>query len=149
VGGILKETAVEWLEDGVPARGAALAYYVLLSLGPLLVLIVGALEFFLTSEQARAQVVDAIRGNAGPRAADTVETVLARVDVPNLLAPESILTIALLLFGATAAFVNIRGALDTIWGVAPSDRSKKEIALDLLRGRLWGFVMIVFTGATA
>jgi hypothetical protein len=52
-------------------------------------------------------------------------------------------------FGATAAFVNIRGALDTIWGVAPSDRSKKEIALDLLRGRLWGFVMIVFTGATA
>lgn len=146
-GSILKETVVEWIEDGIPARGAALSYYVLLSLGPLLVLIVGALEFFLTSEEARQGVVEALRQNVGARAAATVETVLARADVPDLLAPESIVTIVLLLFGATAVFVNVQGSLNTIWGVeGDGDRSKRKIAADVLRNRVRSFFMIVITG---
>lgn len=143
---ILKETGLEWLEDGVPARGAALSYYVLLSLGPLLVLLIGALEFFLTREQARAGVIDALRTNVGPRAAETAATVLQRVEIPSLLSPESLLTIALLVFGATAAFTNVRGALNTIWGVASEDMSRRDIALDLLRARVRGFLMVVLTG---
>ena len=144
---ILRETVVEWFEDGVPARGAALAYYVLLSLGPLLVLVVGALEFFLTSEEARRGVVDALRQNVGDRAASTVETVLARAEVPELLAPESIVTVLLLLFGATAVFGNVQGSLNVIWGVEEDeDRSKKRIALDLMRDRARAFLMIVLTG---
>lgn len=148
-GSILKETLVQWFEDGVPARGAALAYYVLLSLGPLLVLIVGALEFFLTSEAARQGVVEALRQNVGDRAASTVETVLARADVPDLLAPESIVTVLLLLFGATAVFANVQGSLNVVWGVEKDedeDRSKKGIALDFVRDRVRAFLMIVFTG---
>lgn len=146
-GSILKETVVEWFEDGVPARGAALAYYVLLSLGPLLVLIVGALEFFLTSDEARQRVIGALRQNVGERAASTVETVLARADVPDLLAPESIITVLLLLFGATAVFGNVQGSLNVIWGVKEDeDRSKRQIALDLVRDRARASLMIVVTG---
>ena len=143
---ILKETLVAWIEDGVPARGAALSYYVLLSLGPLLVLIVGALEFFLTSEEARQGVVAALRQNVGDRAAATVETVLERAEVPDLLAPGSLLTVALLFFGATAVFVNIRGSLNKIWGIEEEDRSKKAIAIGLLRDRARSFLMIMLTG---
>ena len=143
---ILKETVVAWFEDGVPARGAALAYYVLLSLGPLLVLIVGALEFFLTSEEARQGVVEALRRNVGERAASTVQTVLARADVPDLLGPESILTVLLLLFGATAVFGNVQGSLNKIWGVEEENRSKKEIALGLIRARARASLMILCTG---
>lgn len=146
LGSILKETIVEWLEDGVPARGAALAYYVLLSLGPFLVMLVGVLQFFLTEEEVQEGVLRALENNVGGRVAETVGTVLGRVEVPNLLSAESILTIALLLFGATAAFTNVRGSLDEIWGVQPEDQSKKEIALDYLRARFRGFVMMIFTG---
>lgn len=147
MGGILRETAVEWLEDGVPARGAALAYYVLLSLGPLLVLIVGVLEFFLTGDQVRSAVMGTVRANLGARAAETAATVLAEAQVPDLLSIQSILTLLLLLFGATAAFTNVRGSLNAIWGVEPETPSAKEIALDLLRARAKGFVMVMVTGA--
>jgi membrane protein len=146
LGSILKETGLEWLDDGIPARGAALSYYVLLSLGPLLVLVIGALEFFLTTAEARGRVVEAVGHGIGPRAAEVAATVLQRVDVPDLLAPQSLLTLALLLFGATAAFANVRGALNKIWGVEEEGRSKREMAMDLLRARARGFVMIVLTG---
>jgi membrane protein len=119
---------------------------VLLSLGPVLVLIIGVLEFFLTTEQARARVLEALRNHVGPRAADTASTVLQRVDIPDLFAPESLLTIGLLVFGATAAFTNIRGALNKIWEVEAEGLSKREIAVDLLRARARGFVMVVLTG---
>jgi membrane protein len=82
------------------------------------------------------------------RAADTVETVLARADVPNLLAPESIVTVLLLLFGATAVFANVQGSLNVIWGVEEKDenRSKKEVALRILRDRARAGLMILCTG---
>lgn len=146
LGAILKETGVEWLEDGIPTRGAALSYYVLLSLGPLLVIVVGALQLALTSSEARQGVVRVLRSNLGPRAADTAATMLERIRVPDLWGPGSILTVALLLFGATAVFANVRGALDTIWGIAPAGQSKKEMVLDQLKARVRGFLMIVVTG---
>lgn len=138
---------MEWLEDGIPARGAALAYYVLLSLGPLLVLIVGVLEFFLTGNEVRAAVMSTVRANLGPRAAETAATVLAEAQVPDLLSLQSILTLLLLLFGATAAFTNIRASLNAIWGVESDSFSTKDIALDLVRARAKSFLMVVVTGA--
>lgn len=146
LGGILRRTGIRSLEDGIPARGAALSYYVLLSLGPLLVLLVGVLEFFLTEQQVREGVVEALRGNVSARAAETVATVLERVEVPDMLAPESLLTLLLLVFGATAVFANVRGSLNAIWGIEPEEPTKREIALDLLRARVRGFVMILLTG---
>jgi len=143
---VLKETIIEWLEDGVPERGAALAYYVLLSLGPFLVLLVGVLQFFLTAEQARRGVITALRVNLGPRAADTIATVLERVAVPDVLSPESVVTVFLLVFGATAAFTNVRNSLDAIWGFHAARQSKRELAMDVLRGRARGFLMMLLTG---
>ena len=53
-------TVKEWLEDGVPGRGAALSFYVLLSLGPILVLIVGILELFLSAGAVRELVLSGV-----------------------------------------------------------------------------------------
>jgi membrane protein len=62
------------------------------------------------------------------------------------MAPESILTVGLLLFGATAVFVNVRGSLNKIWDIGEASPSKTEIVLDFFRGRLRGMVMIALTG---
>lgn len=146
VGAILKETTVEWLEDGIPARGAALSYYVLLSLGPFLMFVVGILEFFLTEYEVRDGVLLALRTNLGPRAAETVATVLGELEVPDLFSPGSALALGLLLFGATAAFTNVSGSLDAIWGVERAEQTKKEIAIDILRARYRGFLTMLVTG---
>lgn len=146
IGPVARETFVQWIEDGVPARGAALAYYVLLSLGPFLVMVVGVLQFFLSEADVRSRVVTVIGTSLGGRASEVAATVLERVEVPDLLSAGSILTVALLLFGATAAFTNIRDSLNAIWGVEPEPESKRQVVLDFLRARALGFVMIVLTG---
>lgn len=143
---IVAETIRQSLDDGLPGRGAALSYYVILSLGPLLVLLMGALEMFLSGAQVRTEVVVGIREAVGTRAADVAATVIARVDPPDLLAPESIVTILVLLFGATAVFANIRGSLNAIWGIEPSGGSRREDFLRLLRGRARAFLMVTATG---
>ncbi|MDX1577994.1 MAG: YihY/virulence factor BrkB family protein, partial [Gemmatimonadota bacterium] len=94
----------------------------------------------------RLQVVTSVRDYAGARAAQTVSTVLESVETPELLTPEAILTVAALLFGATAVFANIRGSLNAIWGVEPEPESKKEAVFDLIRARGRAFIMIAATG---
>lgn len=146
LGAVLKDTVRETLEDGIPARGAALSYYVILSLGPLLILIIGALELLVTESDVRERIIAVVGSRVGARAAEAAATVIERAEVPDLVSVGSILTVLLLIFGATAAFANIRGSLNTIWGVAPEDPTKQEIAADLLRARARGFLMIVLTG---
>lgn len=87
-----------------------------------------------------------LENNFGPGAAEIGATVLRRVAVPDLLSPESLVTIGVLLFGATAVVSNIQSSLNTIWGVKPADHSKKEAALDLLRARARAFLLVLLTG---
>lgn len=143
---ILLETGREWLEDGVPGRGAALSYYVLLSLGPLLILLVGVAELFLSGQAIRSQVVETVTRSFGAGPARTVSTVLERVEAPELLSPQSLLTLLALLFGATAVFANVRGSLNAIWGVEPEPDSRGDVIRDLLRTRVRAFLMVATTG---
>lgn len=97
------------MEDGVPARAAALSYYVVLSLGPLLALLVGALQLLASEGAQRQPIVDTIQRFFGPRAAGVVDTAMAGTTAPDFLSPVSLITVAARLWGATAAFSNIRG----------------------------------------
>jgi membrane protein len=146
LGEVLKDTAKESLEDGIPARGAALSYYVILSLGPLLILIIGVLELLVSEADVRERIVALVADRIGASAAHATATVIERAEVPDLVSVGSILTVLLLIFGATAAFANIRGSLNTIWGLGPEEPTKREIAVDLVRARARGFLMIVLTG---
>jgi membrane protein len=146
LGGLLKETLKQSLEDGIPARGAALSYYVLLSLGPVLILIIGALELLVSEADVRERIVALVGDRIGASAAETAATVIQRADVPNLVSLGSILTVLVLVFGATAAFANIRGSLNAIWGLDPEEPTKQQIAANLLKARVRGFLMIILTG---
>ena len=143
---IVVETIDEWLADGVPGKGAALSYYVLLSLGPFLVLLAGVFQLFVGEETLRREAVAVVTEVAGSGAAATVAGVLERIDPPSLLAPESIVAIVALAFGATGAFANVRGSLNAIWGVEPGSRSRWKALLGMLEGRGRAFIMIAATG---
>jgi membrane protein len=143
---VLEGTLVSALEDGIMARGAALSYYVFLSLGPLLALLVGVLQLVASDAAQRQTVVDAIQQFVGAQAADTVEMVMRRANPPDFLSPASILTIAALLYGATGAFSNVRGSLNAIWDIEEEAQSYGERILNFLRTRWKAFLMIVLTG---
>ena len=144
---LLQETIAAWIADNGPERGAALSFYVVLSLGPLLTLFATALELLPYETAVRPMVIGAVTRLAGPRAAETADTVMAQVEPPDLLAAESIVTLGTLAFAATAAFANVRGALNAIWDVAPEAESLRDQVVGFLHTRWRSFVMLVATGA--
>lgn len=126
--------------------GAALAFYVLLSMGPLLVVLLGGLEIFLSGEAVRTEVIGAVREYLGIQAARTISTVIESVDAPRAVGLESALTLAALLLGASAVFANVRNSLNEIWGVSPRPESRGKALLEMLRTRVRAFLMVAATG---
>ncbi len=143
---LVRDAVVAFLEDGVAARGAALAYYVLLSLGPLLAFTVAGLGLFLADRPVRPVVVEQIGAFAGPRAGEIVGTVIAEIQRPSLLTPTAIAGALVLLFGATAVFANLRGSLDEIWGVQPDVESYRDHLVAFFVTRVRAALVMAVTG---
>ncbi len=140
--GLLKATIEAFLEDDVIHWGASLAYYSLISLAPLVVLGMSILGKVVGQGDAEAWIMDQVRLLAGPRGVEIAGGVLKEAGRPELGSVGAILTIALLLFGATAVFTNLQGVLNRIWGV----RSNSSILHTVLRTRLAAFFMVLALG---
>lgn len=118
---LLKETFKEWNEDKASRLAAALAYYTVFSLAPLLILVIAVAGAFLGEEAARGELVGQIQGLVGPDGAEIIETAIDGADQPgqNTGTIASIISIGVLIFGATGVFTQLQEALNTIWEVAP------------------------------
>ncbi len=141
---LLSMTFVEWRADNASRLAAALAYYTIFSLAPLLVIVVGIAGLVLGQEVAQASLVEQVRVyTSSPRAAELVQTVLENTSVqgPNLLA--TLLSLALLLYGATGAFNELRNALNLIWDV-PAHRNGGVVGFVV--GRAVALAMVIVAG---
>lgn len=138
---VLRITATRWNDHNAPRLGAALAYYALLSLAPLLVVMVGMCElvFKQSAEQQLLQQVTAVAGYTG---ATTVKTVLDSAHHASGALATAIALLTLL-FGSSGVFVELRGSLNTIWD-APAQPSSgwRDIVIE----RLVSFVMVFALG---
>src|SRR5262249_38312923 len=108
----LKETLGKWSEDRAPRMGAALAYYQVFSLAPVLVIAMGVAGLFFSQGMVEGRLMSEIRGLLGPEGAAAVRAMIenaARDQATGLTA--TIMGIAALLFGATGAFVELQDAL--------------------------------------
>src|SRR5437870_4877866 len=97
---LLKDTFNEWNEDKAPRLGAALAYYRVFSIAPLVMLAVGAASLIFGAEAARGEVVDEIKGTVGVTVAKAVEDMLAHGHESGKGTAAAVLGIITLLFGA-------------------------------------------------
>ena len=118
---ILKETFDGWSEDKASRLAAALAYYTVFSLAPLLILVIAIAGSVLGEEAARGQVVGQLGQLVGTQGAEVIETVIASAGNPGKSAGilASLISIGVLIFGATGVFIQLQDALNTIWEVAP------------------------------
>jgi membrane protein len=130
------------VEDDVSHWGAALAYYALISLAPLVVLGMTLLGRLGATAEAGAWILDQVRILAGPRARDVVGTVLEEAGHFQMRSGGAIVTLAVLLFGATAVFANLQSVLNRIWGV----RSEGPFLKELVRTRMAAFLMVLSLG---
>src|SRR5947208_6225464 len=116
---LLKQTVSEWLEDQVPQLGAALAYYTVFSLAPLVLLLLAIVGFIFHNNPAGAWVkmTEQMSYFLDKSAIDVVQGIAQKASQPNKSFLATIIGILLALFGASGVFGQLQNALNTIWGV--------------------------------
>ena len=139
--GVLKETASAWTEDYAPSMGAALSYYTLFSIAPLLLIVIAVAGLIFGADAARGELFGQLAGLIGADGAKALEGLLAAADRPTQGVMATIIGIVTLLLGATTVFGELQNALDRIWR-APA-REKAKGWWILLRTRLLSFGMIL------
>ena len=110
---LLKSVANCWSENNAPRLGASLAYYTLLSIAPLAILIV--LICSLVIHQAEPQILAQVRMLAGANAEQTVHALIQNANKPKSGVFPSVLAAVTLLLGASGVFSELRDSLNTIW----------------------------------
>ena len=138
---LIKQTVAAWIDDYAPSMGAALSYYTVFSLAPMLLIVISVAGLVFGDEAARGEIFSQLRGLMGVDAAKTIEDLLTSVSEPKEGVAATTIGIVLLLIGATSVFGELQDALDRIWRAPARDRSGGLLAL--VRARLLSFGMIL------
>ena len=130
-----------WLDDYAPSMGAALAYYTMFSLAPLLLIVVSVTGLAFGEEAARGEVFSQVRGLIGEEGAVAVQGLLTSVSQRGDGVIGTLIGLIALLIGATTVFAELQSAMDRIWR-APA-RQKRRGIWNLVRARLLSFGIIL------
>src|ERR1043166_2399458 len=126
---VLKQASSEWVEDKASQLGAALAFYSILSLAPLLVIAIAIAGFVFGEQAARGEIVGQIKQMVGTQGAEAIQTMLAHAHRPEEGIIATVMGVIMLLVGASGVFNQLRDSLNTIWGVEAS-----------AKGGIWPFI---------
>jgi membrane protein len=130
----------DWFNHRDASKGAALAFYTLFSMAPILVLVIAVAGTFFGKQEAQNEIISQLRQLLGAQGAEAIQLILtgASDQVQGLRA--TIIATVLLLFGATSVFAELKASLDEIWELPTAG----EISLwDLLRTRLLSFGLVL------
>ena len=140
---LLRRTYSEYSKDKVPRMGAALAYYTIFSLAPLLVIAIAIAGFVFGAEAVQGQIMGQIQGLVGSESARAVQTMIQSAHKPAHGVVATIFGIAILLLGASGVFTEMQDALNTIW---KADTTSKTGVWNLIKGRFLSFGMVLGIG---
>jgi membrane protein len=141
---VVRLVANSWLDDYALSMGAALAYYTLFSLAPLLLIVISVAGLVFGEDAARGEVSKQLGALMGEQSASAVQALLVSVKKPAEGAAVSIVGLVLLLVGATTVFGELQDALDRIWRVPA--RLGTSGWVSLVRSRLLSFGMVLAIG---
>ena len=138
---LLKQTFQEWLQDKAPQLGAALAYYTVFSLAPLILVLLAIVGVIFRDDPAGAwdKITQQMSYFLDPSAVQVVQDIAQKASQPGKSTVATIIGIALAVFGASGVFGQLQDALNTIWGV----KAKPSQGMwGFLRSRFLSFGMV-------
>ena len=138
---LCRKAVMAWVDDYAPSMGAAISYYTIFSLAPLLVIVIAIAGALFGREAAQGQIVAQVSGLVGREGAVAVESLLRAADQPGKGLVAGLISVAVLLLGATTVFAELQSALDRIWHVP--EREKPSGIWAVLRARLLSFGLIL------
>lgn len=137
---VLSRSVSAWIDHRAGSKGAALAFYTLFSITPILVLAIAAAGYLFGAEAAQGEIISQVEGLVGRNGAQAIEALLAGARDPVSGLAATMLASVLLLVGAASVFVELKGSLDELWGIEP----RKGLAIAVfLRTRLHAFGLVL------
>ncbi|HEY6323939.1 MAG TPA: YihY/virulence factor BrkB family protein [Thermoanaerobaculia bacterium] len=140
---LITDTVTSWNDHDASTQSAALAFYTMFSLAPLLVVVIALFGLAFGAAAVRGEILTEFQDWMGKDAASLVQAILRTAAEPSTNRLAGILGILTLIFGASGVFVQLQQSLNRIWGVA----AKPGAALtQLLRKRLLSFAVVLGIG---
>lgn len=142
--GLIGKSVSAWIDDFAPSMGAALAYYTLFSIAPLLIIFIAIAGLVFGEDAARGEIVAQIQGLIGRDGAIAVQGLLKSTSEPAQGIVAIVISTIMLVIGATTVFAELQSDLDRIWRV-PAPANQLGIFL-MLRMRLLSFGVVLGLG---
>lgn len=138
-----KQVFQEWSDDKAPRLAAALAYYTIFSLAPILIVVVAIAGLVFGTQQAQKQIVGELGGLTGQAGADLITSLLENANRPKEGIIATIIGIIVIILGASGVFGELKDALNTIWDVTPKPNQGVS---NIVRDRVLSFAMVLAIG---
>lgn len=140
---LVKQAAIGWKDDRAASMGAALSYYSVFSLAPLLIIVIAVAGMLFGREAVQGEVVAQLRGLIGKEGAIAIEGAIKSAWDPQAGVVAIIVGLVAMFIGATTAFVELQDDLDRIWKVPPLAGSG---VLNFIKARLLSFGLVLGIG---
>jgi membrane protein len=140
---LFKETYTEWARHEAPRLGAAIAYYTVLAIAPLLIVVISVAGLVFGREAAQGQILLQVRDLVGTTGAEAIETTVVNFSQPAESIIATLIGLATLFIATSGVFVELRASLNRIWDIPPKP---EEGFLTTIRERFLSFGMVVAIG---
>jgi membrane protein len=140
---LVRRAVGSWLDDGAPSMGAALAYYTLFSLAPLLLIVIAVAGLVFGADAARGEIFEQLQSLIGAPGAAAIQQLLESVNRPAGGVLATVFGLLLMLVGATTVLAELQSALDRIWRAPPRPQGG---LWRFLRARVLSFGLILGLG---
>lgn len=145
--GLVTGRAIDgWIEDNASQMAAALAYYTLFAIGPLLLVSVSVAGLFFGQEAARGELASQMEFLVGPTAAGAIQAFFSQTNSQSSNRLNTIVGLGVLLVGATTVFLELKADFNHIWHVKAKERDRFENILHYLLRRLVSFALVLGLG---
>src|SRR3954470_96838 len=144
---LLTQSSESWSKHKAPRLGASLAFYTLLSLTPLLLVVVAVVGLVFGHRTAQHEIVKQVQMLVGTQAAEAIDALLkgSRNSTQGIIA--TVVGLITLLFSASGVMIELRDALNTIWEIPmPPSAGIKSKIVAYMRDRLLSFAMVLSVG---
>jgi membrane protein len=141
---LIKTTFKEFSDDDAPRMAAALSYFTVFSLPPLLILIIMIAGLLFDPQQIEGQLMQQIGSALGPEGAEQIRTMIRNADRPGSGGTlMTVLSIAALIVGATGAFGQLQAALNKAWEVRKDPEKGGILSIVMKRALSFGMILVI------
>jgi membrane protein len=140
---LIRETVEAWTNDRAERLGAAFAYYTLFSITPMLVVVIVIAGAVFGQAAAQDQIIETVENLFGPEIAQTIESMIDRMNDARPTLIGTVISLGLLLYFASGLFANLKDALNLIWKVKPKP---VHGVLQFIRTQILAILMVLFMG---